>query len=89
MGLHALEGAPFVENRPGDTGELVGERNRQHVMMQAQLGCLDPGFEPVALPTLWPNPGQHHLGCLNKQGAQITIAAPGYAAEDGDRKSVV
>ena len=44
MGLHALEGAPFVENRPGDTGELVGERNRQHIVMQALFGRLDPGF---------------------------------------------
>src|SRR6516162_2077041 len=28
IGLDALEGASLVENRPGDTGELVGERNR-------------------------------------------------------------
>ena len=65
MALHALEGAPFVENRPGDTGELIGERNRQHVMVQPLVCCLDPGFEPVALPILWPNPGQHDPGCLN------------------------
>lgn len=31
--LDALEGAPLVENCPGDAGELVRERNRQHVMV--------------------------------------------------------
>src|SRR5882724_262748 len=31
--LDALEGASFVKNRPGDAGELVGERNRQHVVV--------------------------------------------------------
>ena len=35
------------------------------------MRCFDPGFEPVALPMLWPNPDQHDPGCLNKQGAQI------------------
>ena len=33
IGLDALEGAPLVKNRPGDAGELVGERNRQHVVV--------------------------------------------------------
>ena len=27
IGFDALEGAPLVKNRPGDVGELVGERN--------------------------------------------------------------
>ena len=40
--LGTLEGAPFVENRPGDAGELVSERDRQHVVVQSLLGCLDP-----------------------------------------------
>jgi hypothetical protein len=50
--LDALEGAPFVENRPGDAGELVGERDRQHVVVQPLLGRLDPRPEPIALPLL-------------------------------------
>ena len=29
--LDALEGASLVEYRPGDAGELVGERDRQHL----------------------------------------------------------
>src|SRR5215470_12133432 len=52
ISLDALEGAPLVENRPGDAGELVGERNRQHVVVQSFLGGLNPGFEAVALPLL-------------------------------------
>jgi hypothetical protein len=27
-----------VKNRPGDAGELVGKRNRQHVVVQALPG---------------------------------------------------
>src|SRR5215475_647051 len=33
IGLDALEGAPLVKNRPGDASELVGERDRQHVVV--------------------------------------------------------
>src|SRR5258706_7891771 len=33
IGLDALEGVPLVKNRPGDASELVGERNRQHVVV--------------------------------------------------------
>src|SRR5215471_14585911 len=42
IGLDALESAPLVKNRPGAAGQLVGERNRQHVVMQAFFGGLDP-----------------------------------------------
>src|SRR5262249_16634993 len=73
--LHALESAPLVENRPGDAGELVGERDRQHVVMQTLPGRRDPGLEPIALPMLWPDLDQHHPGGLNEQRAQIAIAA--------------
>ena len=75
IGLNALESAPLVENRPGDAGQLVGERNRQHVVVQALFGGLDPGLEPVALPMLWPDLDQHDPGRLHEQGAQIAIAA--------------
>jgi len=36
--LDALKRASLVENRPGDAGELVGKRDRQHVVVQALLG---------------------------------------------------
>src|SRR5712671_973258 len=76
IGLDALEGAPLVKNRPGDAGELVGERNRQHVVVEALLGSLDPRLEPVAVPMLWPDLDQHDPGGLHEQSAQIAIAAP-------------
>src|SRR5215471_3082089 len=78
--LGTFEVASLVENRPGDAGELVGERDRQHVVVQQRLGGFDPGFEPVAFPALWPN--QHHPGRLYEQYAQVTITAFGYLAED-------
>jgi hypothetical protein len=31
-----------VENRPGDTEELVGERDRQHIAVQALIHDLSP-----------------------------------------------
>src|SRR6478672_11869382 len=74
IGLDALEGASLVENRPGDAGELVGERDRQHVAVQALLRRLDPRFEPVALPSFWLDLDQHDPGGLNEQRAQIAIA---------------
>src|SRR3974390_2072571 len=83
IGLDALESASPVENRPGDAGELVGERNRQDVAVQALLGRLDPRPEPIALPSLWRDLDQYDPGGLNEQPAQIAIAAPRYAAEDG------
>jgi hypothetical protein len=52
ISLDALEGAPLVENRPGDAGELVGKRNRQHVVVQSFLGGFNPRFEAIALPLL-------------------------------------
>src|ERR1700738_325972 len=52
----ALEFALLVENRPGDAGKLVGERDRQHIVVQTFFGSLDPGLEPIAVPMLWPDP---------------------------------
>src|SRR6266436_362162 len=72
--LDALEGAPLVENRPGDAGELVGERDRQHVVVQSLLGGFDPRFEAIALPTLYLD--QHNPRGLHEQNAQVAIAAP-------------
>src|SRR5215470_7261361 len=74
IALDALEGAALVENCPGDAGELIGERNGEHVVVQSLLRRLDPRAEPIALPMLWPDLYQHDPGCLNKQSAQIAIA---------------
>src|SRR5712672_3881260 len=54
VGPLQLEGASFSQHRPGDASRLVGEGDRQHVMVQPPLGGFDPGFEPVTFPVLSP-----------------------------------
>src|SRR5262249_820830 len=54
-GRDAREGAPLVENRPGDAGELVGQRNGEHVVVQPLFRRLDPRLEPVALRCFGPS----------------------------------
>src|SRR3954447_13840502 len=75
-----LEGASFSQHRPGDAGKLVGEGDREHVVVQPPLGGFDPGFEPVTFPVLYPD--QYNPGRLHEQNAQVAIAAPGDFAED-------
>src|ERR1700738_2084817 len=53
---HISKFALLVENRPGDAGKLVGERDRQHIVVQTFFGSLDPGLAPIAVPMLWPDP---------------------------------
>src|SRR5439155_24531309 len=54
IGLDVLEGTSVMENRPSDAGEFVGERNRQHVVVEPFFGCLDPRLEAIAFPLLGP-----------------------------------
>ena len=75
IALIAREGAPFVENRPGDAGELVGQRNGEHVVVQSLFCRFDPRPEAIAFPMLRPELDQHDPGRLNEQGTQIAIAA--------------
>src|SRR5450432_2147140 len=42
----------FSQHRPGDAGKLVGERDREHVVVQPPFGGFDPGFEPITFPVL-------------------------------------
>src|SRR5881227_1070284 len=63
-----LEGTSFSQHRPGDAGKLVGERDRQHVVVQPPLGGVNPGFEPVMFPVLYSD--QHNPCRLHKQNAQ-------------------
>src|SRR3954470_15112447 len=70
-----LEGASFSQHRPGDAGKLVGERGREHVVVQTPLGGFNPGFEPVTFPVLYPD--QHNPCRLHEQNAQVAIAASG------------
>jgi len=68
-----LEVALLVENRPGDTGELFGTRDGEHIVVQPLLGGFDPRLEPVALPALWPD--QYHPSRPHEQDPQVPIAA--------------
>ena len=68
------------ENAPGDAGQLVGERNREHVVVQPLLGRLDPGLEPIALPALWFD--QNDPRRLDEQDTQVAIATFRYLAKD-------
>src|ERR1700675_2768276 len=80
VGPRQLEGASFGQHRPGDPGKLVGERDRQNVVVQPPLGGFEPGFEPVMFPVL--SPDQHDPCRLHEQNTQVAIAAPRYFAED-------
>src|SRR5262245_41116870 len=59
-----LEVAAMMQHAPGDARELVGERDCQHVVVQALGGRLDPGLEAVALPA--GGPQQHDTGGLHE-----------------------
>ena len=52
-------------DRPGDAGKLVGQRDREHVVVQPLLGGLDPGLEPVAFPALSLT-STTHAACTNR-----------------------
>src|SRR5271154_3747793 len=45
---HTFEFALLVENRPGDASKLVGERDRQHIVVHPLFGGFDPRLQPVA-----------------------------------------
>jgi hypothetical protein len=62
------------KNAPGDTGQLIGQRNRQHIAVQPLFGGFNPGLEPVALPAL--RLDQHHPRRLYEQDPQIAILGP-------------
>ena len=68
------------QNAPGDTGELVGKCDSQHVAVQPFPGGFDPGLKPVALPALGFD--QHDPCGLNEQNPQVAIATFGYLTED-------
>ena len=78
--LHALECALLVENRPCNAGKLVGQRDRQHIVVQSFFGGVDPGFEPVPVSVL--DLDQHDPSRLHEQSPQIAIAAPRYRSQD-------
>ena len=54
------------QNAPGDTGQLVGERDRQHVAMQPLLGGFDPRLEPVQRSQLFGRIRTTQAACTNR-----------------------
>ena len=67
-----------LEHAPGDARELVGERDRQDVVVQPLRRRRDPGLEAMALPSSGPE--QHDAGSLDEQRAQVTITSSGWLA---------
>ena len=72
MACADLEVAAITKHCPGDAGELVGERDRQLVVVQPLGRGLDPGLEAITLPTHALH--QHDAGGLHEQGAQIFVS---------------
>src|SRR5215470_6389275 len=70
-----------MEDAPGDARELVGERDRQDVVVQALRCRRDPGLEAMALPSSGPE--QHDACSLDEERAQVLIRSFGNLAEDG------
>src|SRR6266516_802623 len=72
VGHPRLETPAPCKNAPRDAGELVGERDGEHVVVQPLLGRLEPGLEPVALPALGLD--QYDPRRLDGQDAQVALA---------------
>src|SRR6266566_5007600 len=81
VGHPRLETPATGKNAPRDAGQLVGERDGEHVVVQPLLGRLEPGLEPVALPALGLD--QHDPRRLDEQDPQVAIAALADIAENG------
>ncbi len=69
------------QHRPGDAGELVGQRDHQHVVMQPSSRRLDTG--PQAEPRPMRSTHQHDVSSLDEQRPQVLVAAFGDLAQDG------
>src|SRR5215831_13705709 len=69
------------QNGPGDTGEFVGECDRQHVAVEPFRCPGDP--RPQTAPCgAWPS-HQHDMGGLHEERSQVFVAAFRDLAEDG------
>src|SRR4029077_10085279 len=64
--LVRLEASTTSEHAPSDTRELVGKRDRKHVMVQSLLGGFDPRLEPVAFPSVRAHLHKRDPGCLHE-----------------------
>src|SRR5690606_7114517 len=65
---------------PGESGELVGERDSGLVVAETLRGCERPGPDGVGL-ALLRRGGEHSTGAVDQQHAQVDVAALGDCAE--------
>jgi hypothetical protein len=72
--------ASLGQDRPGDVGQLIGERSCQNVVMQPFRRGRQPRPKAMLCPICWPE--QNDAGVLHEQRAQIAIATLADAAED-------
>jgi hypothetical protein len=67
-----LEVSPVRKNAPGDTGQFIGQRNRQHVAVQLLLAASIQNLSP------W-RPAfrldQHHPRRLHEQNPQVAVTS--------------
>src|SRR5215470_13430553 len=70
------------EDRPGNAGKLVGERDRQQIAMREAFGGpVDPGQQDA--PRRGGTPLEDDVGGLHEERAQVLVAALGDPAELG------
>ena len=76
-----LIAALLCQYSPGDARQLVGERGGEDVGMQALSSANKPESEAVLGPVRWSY--ENNPGGLHEERSQISVAALGYAPEDG------
>src|SRR3954453_5849996 len=67
-----VEGSSMAKHAPADAGKLVGQSRCELVLVQAWRGFFQPRSEAELVPVVRAH--DQHLGGLDEQGAQITIA---------------
>jgi len=70
-----------MEYRPGDSRKLVGERYRQHILVQSLRSRCEPPGQAIFAPAIWPE--KKRTSPLNEQRAEISIAPAANASQDG------
>src|SRR4051794_38719857 len=85
--LVRVKGSPMAQHAPADAGDLVGQSRRELGLVQAQRGLFQPRAEAELAPVVRAH--DQHLGGLDEQGAQVTIAPFGDAPQDRSASGAV
>jgi hypothetical protein len=70
-----------MQHGPGDSRKLVGERYRQHILVQSLRSRCEPPGQAKFAPAIWSE--KKRASPLNEQGAEISIAPAADASQDG------